>query len=373
MRNFYNRHILNHSSFILFVCALLFGNAVGHAQVIKEFSPRTSTHSPNREIYTLKGDFTLIGNTNLSIDPDPDATIDNDRNNGTSYPTYYVDVDSDPSTWNSSRAELVLYEDEDVDPACSDIVFAGLYWTGRAHDGQSPVEFTVPESDNARNNGNTFNGYTLSITSTSSIPSGSPIPGSGISNQRLATYTFTPQGGGEMVILRYYTWRTGNFGSDYQAAITVQVGSGSPVNIPVGTRTNNSTNNLTFTLATPYEINTGSQAITIKSLRKRQTSNSVNNNFSASVTSGGKTFHKRKVKIKGPGASGYTEITADQADIYYPETAHGQMYSGFAEVTDYVRAHGTGDYTVADIALRRSEERRGGREWSGGRVALAYG
>src|SRR5690625_3507562 len=117
MRNFYDRFTMNYNFSFLAIYVLLLSGTIAHAQVIKEFTPRTSTHTPNREIYTLKGDFTLIGNTNLSIDSNPDARIDNNRNNGTSYPTYYVDVDSDPSTWNSSRAELVLYEDEDVDPA----------------------------------------------------------------------------------------------------------------------------------------------------------------------------------------------------------------------------------------------------------------
>src|SRR5690625_352176 len=232
MKNLYNRYTNYYKTIFVLFFIMTLGGMTGLAQAIVEpFTPRTSSSTPNRTIYSIKGDFTMIGNTNMSINPDPDASNDNNDNNGQTNPSYYVDVDSDPTTLNSSRAELVLYEDQDVDPACSEIVFAGLYWTGRAHDGgSSPVEFQV------------------------------------------------------------------NVGS-----------SGNP----------------------DY-----------------------------------RTLNKRKVKIKGPGASGYTEIMADQDDIYYPVTAHGQMYSGFAEVTDYVRSHGAGEYTVADIALR--EGAGGGTGYYGG-------
>ena len=40
------------------------------------------------------------------------------------------------------------------------------------------------------------------------------------------------------------------------------------------------------------------------------------------------------------------------------------MYSAYAEVTDYVKTHGIGDYTVADIALR--EGNGGGTGFYGG-------
>src|SRR5690625_6088876 len=73
MRNFYDRFTMNYNFSFLAIYVLLLSGTIAHAQVIKEFTPRTSTHTPNREIYTLKGDFTLIGNTNLSIDPNPDA------------------------------------------------------------------------------------------------------------------------------------------------------------------------------------------------------------------------------------------------------------------------------------------------------------
>src|SRR5690606_11907937 len=90
------------------------------------FSPRTSSQAPapytNVQNYTLQGDFTMIGNTNLTQSP-----YDVDGNNSDNM--VYVDIDNDGSTINSSMATLQL--PTGVDPSCTEIVFAGLYWTGR--------------------------------------------------------------------------------------------------------------------------------------------------------------------------------------------------------------------------------------------------
>ena len=55
----------------------------------------------------------------------------------------YVDVDGVASTWNSSSSNLVFSNEFGADPNCSNIVYAGLYWTGRASNGaDSPNIFT---------------------------------------------------------------------------------------------------------------------------------------------------------------------------------------------------------------------------------------
>src|SRR5690606_29807736 len=74
---------------------------------------------------------------------------------------------------------------------------------------------------------------------------------------------------------------------------------------------------------------------------------------SFNVTKNGvtKTFNKSDVKPSGPNQTQYATITANSSDIYYPTTSDGFMYSAYAEVTDYVKTHGLGTYTVADIAL----------------------
>lgn len=206
---------------ILIILLYLFVPISLMSQVRVPFTPRISQESPGTTIYHVKGDFTLIGNTNLTL------ADYNDNTNNSNNVMQYVDVDSDPNTFNSSKATLTFSTENGAIPQCSKIVFAGLYWTGRASDGSSsPDTFTV-------------------------------------------------------------------------------------------------------------------------------TKNSVT-----------KTFNKRKVQLKGPASSGYTEITANSNDIYYPTSSDGFMYSGFAEITDYVRLNGLGEYTVADIAL--IEGNGGGTGYYGG-------
>lgn len=181
---------------------------VMHSQVRVNFTPRKPIASPSTSIYNIKGDFTLIGNTNLTLN-NYDVNEPNSNNN-----MIYVDIDGDSNTFNSSSANLTFSTENGAIPECSKVVFAGLYWTGRSSDGSnSPDIFNV-------------------------------------------------------------------------------------------------------------------------------TKNSVT-----------KTFNKRKVKLKGPTSSSYTEITANTNDIYYPQNSDGFMYSAFAEITEYVKANGIGKYTVADIAL----------------------
>ncbi len=196
-------------SLILTIVMLLSGSLSSlKAQVIKSFTQRSSQYTPGKLIYNVKGDFTLLGNTNLTLVSYGDNTSNNNS-------MMYVDVDSDPSTLNSSSANLSMSTENGANPSCSNIVYAGLYWTGRSHNGgTSPSTF--------------------------------------------------------------------------------------------------------------------------------------------SVTKGGVTvnFDKQKVLMKGPGASVYTTVTANSTDIYYPETNHGQMYSAYAEVTDYVRQYGIGNYFVGNVALQ---------------------
>ena len=110
------------------------------AQMRKEFTPRTSPYAGNRIIYNLQGDFAIIGNSNMVI-----RNASNNSNNGSQ--TDYVDIDNVANTCNSSSATLKFRATnnagESIIPTCTDIVYAGLYWTGRAHDGASQNTFTI--------------------------------------------------------------------------------------------------------------------------------------------------------------------------------------------------------------------------------------
>ncbi len=87
----------------------------------------------------------------------------------------------------------------------------------------------------------------------------------------------------------------------------------------------------------------------------------ISNDF-VKRTYGAKNLNKRQVKLKHASGT-YQTVTANANDIYYLETA-GQMCSAYAEVTDYVKTHGIGEYFVADMALR--EGAGGGTGFYGG-------
>ena len=111
--------------------------------------------------------------------------------------------------------------------------------------------------------------------------------------------------------------------------ITVSVNGGTAVNVPATVSTTGST--ATATLTTPYTITNGTVTITIKNLVRStatnlNTANTQSTSFSNVNVSGtmpsnvtiSKTFDKRIISLKGPGATSYTQFTANANDIYYP-------------------------------------------------------
>ena len=174
-------------------------------QVLRPFAPTASVNSPGRVIYNINGDFTMLGNTSLTLE---NYSLDLQNN----LPMVFVDVDDDPNTFNSSSATLTFSNENGADPSCTNILFAGLYWSGRSFAG-----------------------------------------------------------------------------------------------------------------------------------------------LSADVEKDGvtKTMHKQEIKIKGPGQTEYLQLRSSPNDLWYPNSMEEQfgMYAGFVEITDYVKASGSGSYTVADLAL----------------------
>ncbi|NHN26015.1 hypothetical protein FIA58_010045, partial [Flavobacterium jejuense] len=204
--NYKNNRFIGYKSIFVFILFLICSTL--NAQVRVDFTSRTPENNQTQEIFNIKGDFSLFGNTNLTL-----SSYDDNGTNSNSSMTY-IDVDGDPNTFNSSTAELKFSNENGAQPECTKIIFAGLYWTGRAsNNSTSPNNFTV-----------TKNGIT-------------------------------------------------------------------------------------------------------------------------------KSFDKHKVSLKGPLSSNYTEIIANVNDIYYPENNDGFMYSAYAEITEYVKTNGVGNYTVADIAI----------------------
>lgn len=328
----------------IYICVVLLLGFISNnifAQQVN-FSPRTSPQAPvpyrGVQNYNLQGDFVMLGNANLGF------TTVSRRNDNTSnnqdYPMSYIDIDGDNTTVNSSTSELKL---GDINPNCSEVIYAGLYWTGKANSSSETMILSTGASSTARTNGSSnFNGgYSLNITA------GTYTVSSPMNNATLGTYTFS--GGGVNTVFRFRSWRTTNNDNSYTGTVTVQVGSGVESAPISGTISNNDP--FVFTFDEPYMINTGSQTIYISSISKRRNNISINTSYSTTVVSGGKLLDKRRVKLKKEGQS-YKTVSADDNlnAIYYP-SSQSAIYVGYADITDYVRQHGVGNYSVADMAL----------------------
>ncbi len=110
----------------MFLFLLSFSTQIS-AQIFNPFTPRTSVYTPNRTLYNIKGDYTLIGNTNLTLC----IYSDNSRNNSSCMTN--VDIDNDDSTFNSSSAQLVYSHENNALSENTTIIYAGLYWWGRTN------------------------------------------------------------------------------------------------------------------------------------------------------------------------------------------------------------------------------------------------
>lgn len=125
---FYPSYTANQFLFKFLLIQFLVGTCIlfaAHAQEMKPFQPRTSASSPDKSIYQINGDFAMIGNTNMTLE-NYSLFLQNNM------PMIYVDVDDDAETFNSSSATLKFSEENNASTHCTNILFAGLYWTGRS-------------------------------------------------------------------------------------------------------------------------------------------------------------------------------------------------------------------------------------------------
>jgi len=102
-----------------------------HAETLeRRLAPAVATPFTVRFTTNDTGDITFAANTLMTAPATPDG--DNARNgvgtelNNNDFDMVYVDIDADPTTFNSSAAGLVM-------PAGSQVLFAGLYWSGRTN------------------------------------------------------------------------------------------------------------------------------------------------------------------------------------------------------------------------------------------------
>jgi len=94
---------------------------------------------------------------------------------------------------------------------------------------------------------------------------------------------------------------------------------------------------------------------------------------STSITVSGHTLYNQRVKFKHEDGS-YQEVIANPADCYQPTPTDGlrNIYSCYAEVTDYVRQYGEGNYYVADICTRANVTADGAGFFGGWSLVVIY-
>jgi gliding motility-associated-like protein/uncharacterized repeat protein (TIGR01451 family) len=321
------------------------------------FKHRVGNPAPQNNIFKVRGDFTIIGNTNLTL-------ADPTRINNSSSQMIYVDVDNNVNTVNSSSANLVFSGENNADPNCSEIIYAGLYWSGRANPDLG-MNFDVVVS--------TEDGAPVTVINQVQIANHSnPIANSfytmtigriGSEGNRSPRYTFTSRKGGNT-----YQFE---FSNNNNNPARYRIGTSGAM-ITMTNQTVTTDGNIRTVTFDPITITEGNVTLKVDRLQRivsrteEVAAYQAVENF-ARITADGvfipeviKTTNldKRKVKIKGPNSSGYTEITAASNNILYPEGELDDMYVGYADVTQLVKGQGLGEYTIADVALT---EGNGGR------------
>jgi len=355
MKNIYF-NTKNKLQFLALFAAFLIGGVISaNAQVRVGFTQRTSQYTPTKKIYNVKGDFTMLGNTCLT----PQNYSATTNNNG-QFMTY-VDTDGDINTLNSSSSTLEFSNENNAIPECSNVVYAGLYWTGKS---SASNTFTVSKDfPNGTHNINTdFTvGHNQNVSTTNFALS---VSRNGNNGNRNPVYTFA--GNGNTYAFYFYN-------SDQTNRVRVSVNGGGLTTLAAtingaGTEA---------TLTTPYAIVDGTATITVKKLfRNAGVNNSSDLTQSSStalvnvngvvpnITTITKNYDKRVISLKGPGEANYTQFTAGLNDIYYPSGTDDDIYSAYTEITSYVRDHGIGQYWAADMALL--EGNADGTGYSGG-------
>ncbi|MDO6440003.1 gliding motility-associated C-terminal domain-containing protein [Cyclobacterium sp. 1_MG-2023] len=337
-------------SFILmglffWLAAPFLGNAQNDNRI--PFKHRVGNSAPDDNIFHIRGDFTLIGNTNITM-ANYSTSSENSLND-----MRFVDIDGDPHTFNSSEATLLFSGENGADPNCTEIVYAGLYWAGKSNIGQG-LSFDLTEN----------------ITSTELTEVDQEqliLPEETIehSSYTMSYYMDFDEKG--MLFPYYY------FGSPESQPLTFAYLNDSLGKIlyRFGNEEWNEVENISTTDSAglskatfdPIEFEENGVTFSIHTLHRSMTSDMDDigpKDFNVGLKSFGSyypiyphtvNFDKRKVKFKGPGASEYTEITAQGNSILYPHNELEDIYVGYADVTELVKKHGAGNYTLADLAL----------------------
>lgn len=335
------------SIFLISIIVLFSSNIAVFAQVRKEFTQRTSSHALQQyvkpgsqgKIYNLRGDFAMAGNTNITF-----TNYSDDENNSSNLS--YVDIDFDGTTINSSSSYLNLLDD-----GCSEIVYAGLYWAGRANTGNRTFNVTASTASSIAS---TATNQTFVHNSPNNNFYSMSINRQGGWFTRYPRYVFNFEG---VVVQFEFTNDDGNSKVRYRYG-----DSGSFINIGnLGSYTTSS-NNARFTFTTPFVVTVNGREYKINYLNRDSQTGLTESEYQSSqrnyaqvnlraitFTNLTKTLDKRQIKFKKENQT-YESYTASADDINYPNGTDANMYAAYVDVTEYVRTHGAGNYFVADIA-----------------------
>lgn len=336
------------SIFLISIIVLFSSNIAVFAQVRKEFTQRTSSHALQQyvkpgsqgKIYNLRGDFAMAGNTNITF-----TNYSDDASNSSNLS--YVDIDLDGTTINSSSSYLNLLDD-----GCTEIVYAGLYWSGRANTGNRTFNETASTASSIAS---TATNQTFEHNSPNNNFYSMSINREGGSGNRYPRYVFNFEG---EVVQFEFTNDAGNSKVRYRYG-----NSGNFINIGnSGSYTTSSNNNARFTFTTPFVVEVNGREYKINYLNRYNSNIGFEFSFQNSDTNYAqvnlraitftnltKTLDKRQIKFKKENQT-YESYTASADDIRYPNDTDANMYAAYVDVTEYVRTHGAGNYFVADIA-----------------------
>ncbi len=136
---------------VLMAWSLVACNQFARAQALNKvaFAPRSSAvvADPYKSVlnYNLRGDFVMIGNSNVFLNP----YTDGGNNSGD---MKFSNLDPTNATIkNSSSSRLALPIPNNVDAPCTKIIYAGLYWAGRGDDTSSDVLVKAGNAGNGLN------------------------------------------------------------------------------------------------------------------------------------------------------------------------------------------------------------------------------
>lgn len=310
------------------------------------FTQRTSQYQNNKEVYNIRGDYALIGNTNMTLQ------FYGLKANNSNSQMIYVDVDNDPTTLNSSSATLEFSNENNAKPECSQILYAGLYWAGRSHDALTSANtFNVTKTIQ----GTLSKSEIIPVGQTAGVLSGFSIS---IAGYDVIRYMFQTGSSTRLYIeftgtepyIRYGTniASISNYATIY--SVVDEDGKRTVTFRPIEVFVPGSTNIVTIDRLTRVIGNNATLAE-----QHNDASARINVGPSVSVT---KQYDKSSVLLKHADAPGYQKIHASDnnfaENIYYPNSNgdYDVMYVGYQDITAYVQQYGVGEYTVADIALR---------------------